>query len=573
MDPTLEQQAVINAPLVPLAVIACAGSGKTATAIHRLVAMRRQLGENRGRVALLSFSNVAVETFRQGYRAQATQLPDGVGRSRVDIDTLDSFFATHVLRPHGHRTMRATRAPYLVLGSEPFLSAFNCPAAAFPISITDVKVDFENGQPVFFYIARNGVNQALDNRANVQVNRLGTHGAYTHELGRYWCYRTLVEQPAILRALTRRYPHIVVDESQDIGSMHQAILELLIREGSQVSLIGDPNQGIYEFTGADGSLLRTYHERVGVSEFALTRNYRSLPSIQNVANHLSRRDDEADRQDEPSPKGAYFIGYRDAQIPQLIDAFRAQLQEIGASPERAVIICRSTSLVRKVSGADEPVGSGVVKDFAEAALLRDMSHRHLDAFKAVARGIIPLLRNPAQGLLAKLCHPAHDPEIRELRRRLWSFTRDAQTGLPSSDLAAKGEWHRLLLQNVGQLLDGIQQDINLLPVDTLSQRITRRDLPDRPLNAGFDLAAQQGPNIRIDSVHQVKGESIDAVLYVGSKPHIRGLLDGVQSEVGRIGYVAVTRAKDLLWLAVPAASMTEFREELTAAGFVEVGRA
>ena len=69
MNPSGEQQAVIDAPLAPLAVIACAGSGKTATAVHRLVAMRRLLGEARGRIALLSFSNVAVDTFRQGRAA------------------------------------------------------------------------------------------------------------------------------------------------------------------------------------------------------------------------------------------------------------------------------------------------------------------------------------------------------------------------------------------------------------------------------------------------------------------------------------------------------------------------
>eukprot|EP01034_Spumella_vulgaris_P012202 gene12202-15540_t len=49
---TPEQQGVVDAPMVPLCVIACAGSGKTKTAVHRVVQMRRNLGEARGRVAL-----------------------------------------------------------------------------------------------------------------------------------------------------------------------------------------------------------------------------------------------------------------------------------------------------------------------------------------------------------------------------------------------------------------------------------------------------------------------------------------------------------------------------------------
>ena len=88
---TPEQQAVVDAPMVPLCVIACAGSGKTKTAVQRLAQMRRILGEARGRVALLSFSNVAVDTFRKAYDVLARDLPAGVGRERVEIDTLDGF--------------------------------------------------------------------------------------------------------------------------------------------------------------------------------------------------------------------------------------------------------------------------------------------------------------------------------------------------------------------------------------------------------------------------------------------------------------------------------------------------
>ncbi|WP_426765516.1 UvrD-helicase domain-containing protein, partial [Pseudomonas aeruginosa] len=51
-----EQKAVVNAPLQPMAVTACAGSGKTETAIRRLISIRQKLEDHRGRVVLLSFS-------------------------------------------------------------------------------------------------------------------------------------------------------------------------------------------------------------------------------------------------------------------------------------------------------------------------------------------------------------------------------------------------------------------------------------------------------------------------------------------------------------------------------------
>ena len=70
----------------------------------------------------------------------------------------------------------------------------------------------------------------------------------------------------------------------------------------------------------------------------------------------------------------------------------------------------------------------------------------------------------------------------------------------------------------------------------------------------------------------MKGESLDAVLYVAKKPHVRAFLDGPASEDGRIGYVALTRARDLFVLAIPDSCLVEFEPELRAAGLQRVGQ-
>ena len=63
-----------------------------------------------------------------------------------------------------------------------------------------------------------------------------------------------------LRALVRRYPAILVDEAQDIGPIHQAILELLVKSGCQLSLIGDQQSGHLRFwERLENSLLITAH--------------------------------------------------------------------------------------------------------------------------------------------------------------------------------------------------------------------------------------------------------------------------------------------------------------------------
>jgi hypothetical protein len=195
----------------------------------------------------------------------------------------------------------------------------------------------------------------------------------------------------------------------------------------------------------------------------------------------------------------------------------------------------------------------------------------IPAYKAVVRGVVGLLEDPPQGLLAKLSRPGHDPTLRELKRLLWTFTRNADTGLPSSDLPASRCWHALLLERVRALLERIQRVFELAAIDNVGRRLTRTGLSEAPLNAEGDLVAERGTRIRVVTVHQVKGESIDAVLYVATRQHVQAMLDGVDSEQGRIGYVAVTRARNLFWLGVPANALRALRPLLLVAGLHEAG--
>lgn len=563
-----EQKDVINAPLGAIAVTACAGSGKTATAIRRLIAIRQKMENSRGRVVLLSFSNVAVNTFNKGYMQLASGLPDDANRKRVEVDTLDGFFTQHVLRPHAYRTMGATQAAYLVSGSEPFLDGFRCwRAEGHPLPIRDINVGMEDGNLFFFAGSNDRVVRLDTQRASEAVNRLGRCGAYTHELGRYWAYRTLVHQPAVLRALAARYPQLLVDESQDLGTLHQAILELLINAGVQVSLIGDVNQGIYGFAGANGTFLKTFTDRQGVTGYKLTRNYRSLPPIINIANLLCGRDDEPDRQ--PEKGGAYFVGYKDSELPKLFDSFKAHIDELGMQHKDAVILSRGADRAAVLAGKAAPPGRGSIAMFAEASLLRDQQGRFQDCFRLVCRAIVGLLDNPPNGLSSDLQGAPHEGWRLRLRRLLWAFTRNDETGLPSSTLIAKTKWHPKLVKNVRALLTEIDKKFGLKPVSTLGNKLAKNGLEDIALT-GAVAAGKQGPGIRVETVHQVKGESIDAVLYVAKKPNIEALLAGTDTEEGRIGYVAITRARNLFLLAVPNSCLNALRGSLIAVGFAEL---
>ncbi|HEM7880101.1 TPA: UvrD-helicase domain-containing protein [Burkholderia contaminans] len=568
---TPEQQEVVDAPMVPLCVIACAGSGKTKTAVHRLVRMRRNLGEARGRVALLSFSNVAVDTFRKTYDDLASSLPSSAGRSRVDIDTLDGFITTNIIRPHGHRTMKSARAAFLVTGSESFLEGFKFSTSSFPQPITALHFAFVNGEEVFFHVYNDQVELVDTSTARNLIAKLGRTGAYTHDLGRYWAYRALKERPEFLAALVRRYPYILIDEAQDIGSAHEAILELLIGAGSCVTLIGDPNQGIYEFAGADGKFLTDYHQRAGVEQHSLQRNFRSAPSIVDLANGLCGRSDVAERTAPSTPHGAFFTAYKRDQHSQLITAFQSAMSAVGADVTRSAVLCRGKGLAETLRGDEAPAGQGLVKAFAAAAVLRDRREDFLKAFQRVAVAVVALLDNAPHGLVNQITQPSGDAADRELRKAIWAFTRDAGTGLPSSSLVADTQWHSLLVARIKVLLARLESKFGLKPTENIGRKLSKKALPSAPLASAEDLAYHDVTPLRVDTVHKAKGESLDAVLYVTLKEHTQALLDGVSTEVGRIGYVAATRARDLLWVAVPHSALKELRPTLLARGFKEVG--
>jgi superfamily I DNA/RNA helicase len=567
---TPEQQAVVDAPMVPLCVIACAGSGKTKTAVHRLVQMRRNLGDARGRVALLSFSNVAVDTFRKAYNDLAINLPSCARRSRVDIDTLDGFITTNIIRPHGHRTMMSTRPAFLVTGNEAFLEGFKFSTSLFPRPITSLQMAFVSGKEVFFHVYNDQIERVGTPTAHNLIAKLARTGAYTHDLGRYWAYRALKEQPELLAAVARRYPHILIDEAQDIGSVHQAILELLIGAGSCVTLIGDPNQGIYEFAGADGKFLTDYHQRADVQQHSLKRNFRSAPCIVDLANGLCGRGDVAERPAPNTPHGAFFMGYKRDQHEQLIASFHGAMSAAGADAKRSGVLCRGTGLAKTLRGDDAPAGQGLVKTLAAAAVLRDRRKDFLKAFQRVAVAVVALLDSPPHGLVSQITQHSSDPQDRELRKELWAFTRDARSGLPSSSLVADTQWHPLLLARIKLLLARVETNFGLKMTDNIGRKLSKKALPNVPLASVEDLADSDAAALRVDTVHKAKGESLDAVLYVTLKEHAQALLDGVETEVGRIGYVAATRARDLLWVAVPHNSLKELRPALLARGLKEV---
>ncbi len=90
----------------------------------------------------------------------------------------------------------------------------------------------------------------------------------------------LAAEPAVAASLRERWPRISVDEYQDIDAIQYQLLRLLAGDGRGLTVIGDPDQAIYGFRGADVALfLRFGEDFPGASTRQLTQNYRSSGPI------------------------------------------------------------------------------------------------------------------------------------------------------------------------------------------------------------------------------------------------------------------------------------------------------
>jgi superfamily I DNA/RNA helicase len=95
----------------------------------------------------------------------------------------------------------------------------------------------------------------------------------------------LLEARPDLAALYReRFRHLSIDEYQDVDALQYALVRLLAPPGGNLFAIGDPDQSIYRFRGADvGFFLRFREDWPGARVLYLTRNYRSTRTLVEAA--------------------------------------------------------------------------------------------------------------------------------------------------------------------------------------------------------------------------------------------------------------------------------------------------
>jgi DNA helicase-2/ATP-dependent DNA helicase PcrA len=108
----------------------------------------------------------------------------------------------------------------------------------------------------------------------------------------YHCLALFTENPDVLADYQRRFRYILVDEYQDTNVAQYLWLRLLAQGGGNICCVGDDDQSIYGWRGAEvGNILRFEKDFPGATVIRLERNYRSTPQILAAASGLISHND------------------------------------------------------------------------------------------------------------------------------------------------------------------------------------------------------------------------------------------------------------------------------------------
>jgi DNA helicase-2/ATP-dependent DNA helicase PcrA len=272
-------------------IVAGPGTGKTRTLTHRIAYLIAEQGVSPSAVLAITFTNKAAEEMAE----RLTGLLPADAARQVTVQTFHAFAAA-LLRQHGGELALPTD---FVIASEADQRAIV--KQLYP----DWSERIINGALEALADAKNQL-QTADEVAATATLENGTpladlYRAYEAALRRnglvdfddliLLAVRLLASAPAVRRTVQTRYRWISVDEYQDINLAQYRLLRLLVDsgEGPPVNLcaIGDPDQAIYGFRGADrGYFLRFQADFVGAQLRHLHQNYRSTQAIIEAATQV-----------------------------------------------------------------------------------------------------------------------------------------------------------------------------------------------------------------------------------------------------------------------------------------------
>ena len=524
-------------------VKAAPGSGKTFTIAKKAIDIIEDW-DSHGGLALLSFTNIAVdemkETFKLFDSSFEIQHPHVIG-------TLDSFINNYIFLPFGHLEMKCNCRPTLI--GKPFNNWVNPFYARQQFTEITRNLDGEWVKVPGSKLERNWESNS---HLITEKKRLIRKGYANRADAHYYALKVLENHENILNLLTKRFPYIILDEAQDTSDIQMQILNKLTENGlKNLILVGDPEQAIYEWNDANPMLFENKYQEWKPNSIELNENFRCSSSICEFISKFSHTNFVSKSENNLLEIKPQFKTYNDEQdIKNIIEEFKQYCDSkcILQDDDSRAILFRGQNFANhfKTDGLYSIFeifkGNDLEPTFTRFVVLGkylwDLGYVK-EGFKLLEKAY--LNKNVYFVSNELISSVIEEKGLLNHRRDILKFIHELPTAKPTDDI---NNW----INNVNSNFDwGIKlKNIN----DARFQGLFK----DIQLN----LEHLDGDS-HYGTIHSVKGKSFRAVLLIlKEKPpnakkysKLFEQYNLLKEEELRIPYVAMTRAKEILWIAIP----------------------
>jgi DNA helicase-2/ATP-dependent DNA helicase PcrA len=407
------------------------------------------------------------------------------------------------------------------------------------------------------------------------------------------CYELLSRNAAIREHYQARFRHILVDEFQDTNPLQYRWLKLLAGSGNALFAVGDDDQSIYAFRGANvgnmQELLRDFHV---ANVIKLEQNYRSHGNILDAANALiSHNRSRLGKNLWTAEKGGeplrIYEAPTDVEEAGFIVSEIQQLKTEGVNLREIALLYRSNAQSRVLEHALVSAGLsyrvyGGLRFFERQEIKHALAYLRLMENTDDDNALLRIINFPTRGIGARSIEQLQeaarmnnttlfDAAARAggkvaafvgLIESLRNATRELplpevmdhvlnESGLVShyqNETGAKKREAEERLENLNELINAATLFVHENEDDSLTAFLTHASL-----EAGEHQAGDQDDALHLMTVHAAKGLEFHTVFITGLEeglfPHQNSQnVDGGLDEERRLMYVAITRARRRLYL-------------------------
>ena len=598
------QRKAVTAQDGPVLVVAGPGSGKTRVLTQRIVYLIANQGIRPWQILAVTFTNKAAK--EMGERVKAIINEQAI--EGMMIGTFHSICARILRRESEHLPLESN---FVIFDSDDQQSLVKSiiremnlneklyRASSVHAAISRAKNDliFPDDYPINTYR-----DEVVKRVYTEYQKRLIASNAVDFDDILVYTARLLEENPTVRDKYAQRFRHVLVDEFQDTNLAQYALVKHLASHHKNIFCVGDPDQSIYAWRGADYRNIRRFEQDFPDAQTVLLeQNYRSRQNILDVAMGVIDRAQNRRKKRLFSDRGAgekiFFYEARDdfGEASFVVDTI-AQLVASGEfEPKDCAVMYRTNAMSRlieeaflqarlpyKLVGAQRFYGRREVKDVIaflrlvhnpsdEAALgrvinipPRGIGEKTLTTLHMVARQ-----NNVSAGtILLDLARGAESPHYK-------SFT--GRAAIPLSDFGGLlSNWIAYSkTETVPELFDRILRDVNykeyivddnseesldrwenVQELKRLAMEYSTRTMDEFLENVALvadqdTITDSNAPTLL--TLHAAKGLEYSVVFIVGLDdgiiPHSRSFDEPEQmEEERRLFYVGITRAKDRLYL-------------------------